>query len=1327
MASTKKIFGIDLETVVHRENTSLEGTPKTVPNIIIETIQWLEEHNALNEEGIFRVPGNGSLIQEIKKQYDDGKANLSQYQNSDIHTIAGLLKLYLRELPEPLFIWRYYSTFIKVIKNQDALQKLLHLRMLVYGLPKVNRDLVLYLMSFLNRISTKSTVNKMTSVNLATVFAPNILRPQKESLNQIMEDSNFVTSIIKVIIDEIAFISKVSIHLSSSPNDIPSANIPKSTVSSSEHLIAKALYPYQASGQWHLPFKKDDQIILLDIKLEEGWLKGELNGKIGYFPSSYVEIVAIPPPNTPVTLVPIPDLFDSTDFTLSTPLSASSSSISTSSSSLSLNGGELMSTTPPPISLSTTTTTTTTINTTTVTTSTTTFTVNPTTASTPTPISVSKSTSSNSLKTTPTSRSTQNLLASVPPPLQPLPTSNTLLTTVSTVVQQVSTPPQPVTSTSKSGSNSNISSPDLSKFAATNANKLTAPPPLSVPSLVPPPPLQVGTGSPIPNTSSQASTASSQHPISQVTKSGSFSASPDFKSPYSSGFPSIQQQNKLSSSGTLPPLGVPPPLLPSKLLSSQISQLSLSSGSNVSPPTSSPLINHKPISGGGSYIEFSTPPPPPPLNTDFPTIIPQPIQTPQKTTANPLASSGPLPIDLSNLPPPPFSPLSPEQLLPISTLSDLPPPPPPPDFGELPPPPPPLFAGELPVTIQITSTASQSSLTTTTTTTDIARPIPPPPPPPGKLDRKNSYMHKKKENLEKIAEEKKKRRERAEEVLSTEKTYVKQLTVVHDYFIEPLKKNSKQYGLTAEDVMNIFSCLEVILNGHKSNILKALEERMTMWDQKPQLGDIFVNGTSFIKLYKHYVNNFDKSLQTLKQCKEKYPEFKQYMASLDYSEKLSGLSLESFLILPVQRLPRYVLLLQDLLKYTANDHEDFDQLCEALSVVKDLTENINFKKSEEDNQNKIQQIQDQIKGLPPSCMSMRRKFIDEGLLMIKKDKYYIFLFSDAMIVTKPSKDKKKFKHLINLQTASLNTMEDPNILKIISQEGTFKFTCDQAKDREHWTKTIKEVIESAQLEMIQSAFGESTANMNEGSKGFNRIQDEKNSKKKQELTQELYTSEEEYVEHLQYIQNVFLSPIKKSLDSPNPMVSYTESLEICSNFETLLSCHVTFLQHLKERVNDYTNKPLVSDLFVEKAAFLKLYNYYVQNHIKQIQVFDGCLEKYPSFAIHIKRLEADEKAELKVLLAEPLRRVPRYYLLMREILQYTRPKHDDHETLTKVVHNLKEQTDKFNTLSISSEQTSSGSKSPITKYKTLKGKGKFLTKDSKLSQSAIFNLNENTK
>ncbi|EFA83668.1 pleckstrin domain-containing protein [Heterostelium album PN500] len=1077
MASTispnQQVFGVDLETLVNSQadrkpQIESPNCPKDLPFVVVETIGWLETHNAIAEEGLFRIPGNGQQIQLIKKDYNEGKADLSKFTNADIHTIAGVLKLYLRELPEPLFIWRYYSTFIKVIKNPDFLQRLLHLRMLIYGLPKVNRDLVLFMMTFLNKVSSNCSVNKMTSTNLAVVFAPNILRHQKESLNQIMEDSTH----------EISYISKVSKdkithHLSTSSTDVPSPVLPKSAESgsklslstglpnseSTEFLYARALYPYQTSGQWHLPFAKDDQITLLDIKSEEGWMKGEYNGRVGYFPASYVEIIALPPPTTPVTLIPIPDLDQQADCTIIT------------------------------------TTTTTTQQTTTTTTTTTTTMISGATApgapppllATPAPISSSNSNSfNNGTKRTPLASSAGQLTS---------PATNT--------------PPTHKSSGSSSSlTNSPKITPSTSKLNLASSGTIPPPPALSTP----PPPLvapMMNPGSNLSLNSSSKTTISSSSSSQNISRSGSFVSNNNNANNSSNTSPDLGKvmsiTPKLSFSGALPPsLTLPPPLLPSRLPGVV----------QTTPPQPNASVSG---SKSGSFIDFSlnTPPPPPPLS-----LPSENIPAPLSSMSTPVKA--PPPIDLNKLPPPPFSPCSPEPntidaTTSINITTDIPPPP----VFDMPLPPPPLSSSDLNASLTGSSNNMDSSDTSSiddTSSLTSGHDIPLPPPPVN-LDEFTSPVI----DEAKIAEIRKKRKERAEEMLTTERTYVKQLNCIYEHFIEPSKRNNKIYCLS-EEMLNTFSCLEVILNAHKTNILKALEERMLVWDDKPKMGDIFCNNTSFIKLYKHYVNNYDKSIVSLKQCKEKNSEFRNFVKTLDYSEKFSGLNVESFLILPVQRIPRYVLLLQDLLKYTDNSHEDFDQLCEALGTIKDFAETINYKKSEEDNYTRIQQIQETIKNLPPHMLERRKRFVHEGPLATKKDKYYLFLFSDALLLTKSSKDKKKFKQFINLQTASLNTTDEAGVIKIISQEGTYKFLCENVKDRDFWIKTFKDTIEMARQEMIQSAFGDSVL-QNEGSKGFNRIQDEKNALKKQKLAEELSSSEQEYVTSLQYIQNVFLSPI----------------------------------------------------------------------------------------------------------------------------------------------------------------------------------------------------------
>lgn len=295
----------------------------------------------------------------------------------------------------------------------------------------------------------------------------------------------------------------------------------------------------------------------------------------------------------------------------------------------------------------------------------------------------------------------------------------------------------------------------------------------------------------------------------------------------------------------------------------------------------------------------------------------------------------------------------------------------------------------------------------------------------------------------KEAQIKGKRRERADEVLSTERTYVKQLTAVYELFLEPLKRREKEKNpiINSTDIYDIFSNIEVIWSCHKK-LLEALEQRMQSWDSKPELGDIFLENTAFIKLYKYYVNNFDKSIITLKACKEKSPEFKKFLSELDYSEKLSGLNLEAFVILPVQRIPRYVLLLTDLLKYTQPTHMDFNNLSNALAFIKELADYINTNKSDADNINKILTVAEGILDIPADqpLVVPRRKFITDCPFVMNKKKVHLFLFSDALLITKPEKKGKRYKTLVNLQTASLNTTDEPNVLKMISTEGTFKFT-----------------------------------------------------------------------------------------------------------------------------------------------------------------------------------------------------------------------------------------------------------------------------------------------
>ncbi|XP_071964877.1 rho GTPase-activating protein 17-like isoform X2 [Antedon mediterranea] len=134
----------------------------------------------LEEEGLFRLAGSQSKIKKLKAMFDSWvEIDMGEYEK-DLHTVAGVLKMYLRELPEPLLTTELYDEFLQAGSIQDSDTRLQTLWTIANKLPTYNDKNFRYLMKFLNKVSQHSEVNKMNTSNLALVIAPNILWTEKE-------------------------------------------------------------------------------------------------------------------------------------------------------------------------------------------------------------------------------------------------------------------------------------------------------------------------------------------------------------------------------------------------------------------------------------------------------------------------------------------------------------------------------------------------------------------------------------------------------------------------------------------------------------------------------------------------------------------------------------------------------------------------------------------------------------------------------------------------------------------------------------------------------------------------------------------------------------------------------------------------------------------------------------------------------------------------------------------------------------------------------------------------------------------------------------------
>eukprot|EP00012_Vannella_robusta_P009987 CAMPEP_0206196538 /NCGR_PEP_ID=MMETSP0166-20121206/8511_1 /ASSEMBLY_ACC=CAM_ASM_000260 /TAXON_ID=95228 /ORGANISM="Vannella robusta, Strain DIVA3 518/3/11/1/6" /LENGTH=675 /DNA_ID=CAMNT_0053614039 /DNA_START=16 /DNA_END=2043 /DNA_ORIENTATION=+ len=263
-SSTTRIFGVPLAQVSHPAKYG------GLPPVVAKTIEFLED-TSLQLEGIFRISGNQSEVLAMKKAFDEGQ-DVNVRECSSPHVAAGLLKLYLRDLPEPLFTFSLYDIFIALygtVTNEAV--RVTYYKIIVDALPLPNRTLLFRILPFLANVVKYAEVNKMAIHNVATVFGPNILRSADNSAMAMIQGTAAVNAITCDMIQSYEEICEVDEN-----EDFLS--------------VAVALYKYDATSDSQVSFV-EGAIVFVTKEDTGGWWEGEVNGEFGFFPSNYVKPV----------------------------------------------------------------------------------------------------------------------------------------------------------------------------------------------------------------------------------------------------------------------------------------------------------------------------------------------------------------------------------------------------------------------------------------------------------------------------------------------------------------------------------------------------------------------------------------------------------------------------------------------------------------------------------------------------------------------------------------------------------------------------------------------------------------------------------------------------------------------------------------------------------------------------------------------------------------------------------------------------------------------------------------------------------------------------
>jgi Rho-type GTPase-activating protein 1/2 len=155
----------------------------------------------MDVEGIYRKAGGASQVQVIKDGFETSPQQNFDISDPDldIHAISSALKQYFRRLPNPLITYEVYDKLLETTSISGFDSKIEAMSRALMDLPKVHREVLEFLVFHLKRVVNQERDNLMTSMNIAVVFAPTIMRP--ESLAREMTDTQVKNEAVQFLVE----------------------------------------------------------------------------------------------------------------------------------------------------------------------------------------------------------------------------------------------------------------------------------------------------------------------------------------------------------------------------------------------------------------------------------------------------------------------------------------------------------------------------------------------------------------------------------------------------------------------------------------------------------------------------------------------------------------------------------------------------------------------------------------------------------------------------------------------------------------------------------------------------------------------------------------------------------------------------------------------------------------------------------------------------------------------------------------------------------------------------------------------------------------------
>ncbi|XP_030399453.1 FYVE, RhoGEF and PH domain-containing protein 4 isoform X2 [Gopherus evgoodei] len=341
-------------------------------------------------------------------------------------------------------------------------------------------------------------------------------------------------------------------------------------------------------------------------------------------------------------------------------------------------------------------------------------------------------------------------------------------------------------------------------------------------------------------------------------------------------------------------------------------------------------------------------------------------------------------------------------------------------------------------------------------------------------EKQNEELSKEDEHVEAKETDEQKRHKIADELLHTERAYVSRLDLLDKVFYGKLLEEAYRGSFPAEVVNKIFSNISSINAFHSKFLLPELEKRMQEWAETPRIGDILQKLAPFLKMYGEYVKNFDNAMELVKMWTERSPLFKSIIQDIQTQKVCGSLTLQHHMLEPVQRIPRYEMLLKDYLRKLPQDSPDWKDAEKSLEIISTAASHSNSAIRKMENLKKLLEVYEML-GEEEDIVNPSNELIKEGQILklaarnTSAQERYLFLFNNMLLYCVPKFSLVGSKYSVRtrvgidgMKIIETHNEEYPCTFQVSGKERTLELQASSEQDKEEWIKALQNTIEAFQ-------------------------------------------------------------------------------------------------------------------------------------------------------------------------------------------------------------------------------------------------------------------------